>query len=61
MEQLHAKNNNIDSLPADLWKMKSLGILDVSGNLLTELPESIAKLASVRQISFSANKIASLV
>ena len=61
MEQLHAKNNNIDSLPVDLWKMKSLGVLDVSGNLLTELPESIAKLASVRQISFSANKIASLV
>ena len=33
MERLVASKNNISELPADLWKMKGLELLDLTDNL----------------------------
>ena len=59
MQKLIASKNNISDLPSDLWKMKSLEVLDISDNLLGSLPESIAKLPSIKELRVDVNKIGS--
>ena len=43
-------NNDLEFLPETLGNMKSLRILNVSGNQLRELPPSIVTLPNLREL-----------
>lgn len=48
--------NDLKSLPGEFDKMKAAEYLNFSDNIIESLPESICKLASIRELDVSDNK-----
>lgn len=57
LEILDLSANDLDSLPADLYRLHRLRILFCSDNRFTELPAVLGKCAQLEMIGFKANRI----
>ena len=55
--QVNAASNDLEDLPRDVVKMKSLVHFDVSDNVIETLPETVCKITSLRQLNVADNKI----
>lgn len=55
LEELNLALNQIDSLPADIYKLKSLKHLDLGGNNLKELPETIVAMQQLEDLRIWRN------
>lgn len=60
LEILDLSNNNLSSLPADLFRLKKLRILFCSNNQFTHLPAVLGECAQLEMIGFKSNKIMSV-
>jgi len=52
-----ANNNELDSLPEDLFELPSLKLLDVTANKLTEIPPSLSESAKLKELKFGSNPL----
>ncbi|UZE95503.1 leucine-rich repeat-containing protein kinase family protein [Alkalimarinus alittae] len=57
LEVLDLSNNQLDSLPADLGRLKNLKILFLSNNKFKHLPAELAGCPELEMIGFKANQI----
>jgi hypothetical protein len=57
LEILDLSNNQLQTLPNELWKLKKLKIIFASNNHFETLPESLGECESLEMIGFKANKI----
>ena len=46
--ELYLNDNQLTSLPAEIWQLTSLRVLDLGGNQLTSVPAEIGQLTSLR-------------
>ena len=61
LRELRLSQNKLNgSLPPTIGDMQSLELLDMHGNMLTELPSSIGKLSVLKFLNVSENRITSL-
>lgn len=60
LQTLHARNNRLDeeSLPKDMGLMKSLHVINFSGNLFNEFPMQLTEMTSLKCLQLGANNIA---
>lgn len=57
LEVLNLSGNQLDSLPADLSRLRKLRILFCSDNPFTEVPECLGDCAQLEMVGFKANRI----
>ena len=62
LRTLVARNNHLDNdcLPKEIVNLRSLQVVNLSGNLLTEFPPQLIELAELRCLYLGANNINSL-
>ena len=61
LRQLNFGNNQLTSIPAQIWQLTSLEGLDlISDNQLTSLPAEIGQLTSLRRLYIGGNKLTSV-
>ena len=56
LRHLSLASNQLTNLPISIWKQKGLLFLDLSNNLLTDLPEECAELVSL-QVATCSRKL----
>jgi Leucine-rich repeat (LRR) protein len=56
LEYLSLKNDGLDKLPLEIISLKSLKILDISGNNFKELPEQISELQFLEELYLNDEK-----
>lgn len=57
LEVLNLSGNQLDSLPADLSRLRKLRILFCSDNPFTEVPECLGDCPQLEMVGFKANRI----
>lgn len=57
LEILDLSNNQLDTLPDEMWRFKKLRILFLSDNNFKVFPSSLAKCPALEMIGFKANRI----
>ncbi|MGE5411377.1 MAG: leucine-rich repeat domain-containing protein [Clostridiales bacterium] len=57
IEKLYLYNNNISSIPSNIYKLKNLRILDLGGNEIRALPSEIDSLHYLQSLDLSNNPI----
>lgn len=60
LEILDLSNNHLNSLPADLSRLRKLRILFCSNNRFTQLPEVLGQCENLEMIGFKSNQITSV-
>lgn len=60
LEILDLSNNHLNSLPADLSRLRKLRILFCSNNHFTQLPEVLGQCENLEMIGFKSNQITSV-
>ncbi|KAF2767464.1 L domain-like protein [Teratosphaeria nubilosa] len=58
--QLYLSNNQLTSLPAELFKLVNITVLSLRNNNLNTLPPTIARLQNLQELNVSGNRIRSL-
>jgi leucine-rich repeat protein SHOC2 len=53
LETLDVADNKVSSVPAEIGELSSLTNLFLQGNSITELPESLSKLALIKRITLT--------
>jgi len=59
LQMLHARNNLLDddSLPKDMGLMKSLQVINLSGNAFSEFPMQLTEMTALKCLQLGANNI----
>jgi len=52
-----ANNNELETLPEDLFELPSLKLLDVTANKLTEIPPVLSECAKLKELKFGSNPL----
>ena len=52
-----ANNNELESLPEDLFELPSLKLLDVTANKLKEIPPVLSECAKLKELKFGSNPL----
>jgi len=52
-----ANNNELESIPEDLFELPSLKLLDVTANKLTEIPPILSECAKLKELKFGSNPL----
>jgi len=52
-----ANNNELESVPEDLFELPSLKTLDVTANKLTEIPPVLSECAKLKEFKFGSNPL----
>ena len=60
LEQLYLVQLNLRRLDSRIWKLNHLRILDMSENVLTELPADLGGMKRLQQLTLAGNRIQSL-
>ncbi|MCA9963477.1 MAG: leucine-rich repeat domain-containing protein, partial [Anaerolineales bacterium] len=55
LRQLSAYNNQLTHLPAALWELADLEVLNLSANRLTDLPDGIGRLTKLQMLDLGHN------
>ena len=60
LTELRLVNNNLNEVPAEIFKLTNLIELDMGNNLIKELPGQLSTLINLRELYFYANQISSI-
>jgi len=52
-----ANDNELESLPEELFELPSLKLLDVTANKLTEIPPALSQCAKLKEFKFGSNPL----
>ena len=52
-----ANNNELESIPEDLFELPSLKLLDVTANKLTEIPPALSECGKLKELKFGSNPL----
>jgi Leucine-rich repeat (LRR) protein len=57
LTRLSMDRNHLTRIPADLYKLGNLSVLELSGNGLESLPEGLENLGKLKKLDLSKNQL----
>jgi len=60
LQKLHAQHNALQDVPAELWEIDSLLVLNLMANRISHVPPEVSHLASLQVLNLCANRLASV-